>query len=68
MSGKIYIKAWFGDWQEVDQNKAKEFVQHFIGNIQTGGSFARQASLIDGKHLMGVTTRELLEYNNLNRK
>jgi hypothetical protein len=58
--GKIYIKAWFGDWQEVERNKAKEFVQHFISKIQTGGSFARKASLIDGRHLKGVTTKELL--------
>jgi len=31
----IKIKAFFGDWKEVDKEQAKNFVKHFMASIVT---------------------------------
>ena len=31
----IKIKAFFGDWKEVDKEQAKRFVKHFMAGIVT---------------------------------
>jgi len=31
----IKIKAFFGDWKEVDKEQAKNFVKHFMAGIVT---------------------------------
>jgi len=56
----IKIKAWFGDWKEVDKEQAKSFVKHFMAGIVTTSDIDKKIAMIEGKHLQGITVRELL--------
>lgn len=58
---KIEIKAWFSDWHEVTEEKAREFVSRMMGGILTRSTFEGKAELIDGTHLRGITCKELLK-------
>lgn len=58
---KIKIKAWFGDWTEVTEEKAREFVSSMMKGIVTRSTFEGKAELIDGTHLRGTTCAELLK-------
>ncbi len=56
----IKIKAWFGDWKEVDKEQAKRFVKHFMAGIVTTSDINKKIEMVEGKHLQGITVRELL--------
>ena len=56
----IKIKAWFGDWKEVDKEQAKRFVKHFMAGIVTTSDINKKIALVEGKHLQGITVKELL--------
>lgn len=58
---RIRIKAWFGDWHEVTEEKAREFVQSMMKGITTRSTFEGKAELIDGTHLRGITCAELFK-------
>jgi len=57
----IKIKAWFGDWKEVDKEQAKRFVKHLMTGIVTTSDINKKIEMIEGKHLQGITVRELLQ-------
>jgi len=57
----IKIKAWFGDWKEVDEEQAKRFVKHLMTGIVTTSDINKKIEMIEGKHLQGITVRELLQ-------
>lgn len=57
---RIRIKAWFGDWHEVTEEKAREFALSMMKRITTRSTFEGKAKLIDGTHLQGITCKELL--------
>ena len=56
----IKIKAWFGDWVEVDKEQAKNFIKHFMAGIVTTSDINKKIAMVEGKHLQGITVRELL--------
>ena len=56
---KIYIKAWFGDWKEVDAEKAKTFVTGLKKGMMC--SDEKKAELINKSHLKGITYEELMK-------
>lgn len=56
----IEIRAWFGEWKEVDRSTAFRFVYHMMEGITTTSVPSKKAALIDGKHLRGITVQELL--------
>lgn len=58
---KIEIKAWFSDWHEVTEEKAREFALSMMKGITTRSTFEGKAKLIDGTHLRGITCKELLK-------
>ena len=55
--GKVYIKAWFGDWKEVDKEKARGF----ISGLSKGMTCIDEIKIriINEKHLKGITYEEL---------
>lgn len=55
---KIYIKAWFGDWKEVDAKKAKTFITGLMEGMMC--SDETKLKIIE-KHLKGITVEELLK-------
>lgn len=57
----IKIKAWFGDWVEVDREQAKKFITHFMSGITTTSDISKKIEMVEGKHLQGITVRELLQ-------
>ena len=57
----IKIKAWYGDWKEVDKESAKRFIKHFIEGIVTTSDANKKIEMVEGKHLQGITVRELLK-------
>ena len=58
---RIRIKAWFGDWHEVTEEKARKFVSRMMDGILTRSTFEGKAELIDGTHLRGITCAELFK-------
>jgi len=56
----IKIKAFFGNWKEVDKEQAKRFVKHLMAGIVTTSDIDEKIEIIEGKHLQGITVRELL--------
>jgi hypothetical protein len=56
----IKIKAWFGDWKEVDKEQAKKFVKHFIAGIVTTSDMNKKIEIVEG-HLQGITVKEVLK-------
>lgn len=56
----IKIKAWFGDWKEVDKEQAKRFVKYLMEGIVIS-DINKKIEIIEGKHLQGITVRELLQ-------
>ena len=56
----IKIRAFFGDWKEVDKEQAKNFVKHFMAGIVTTSDIKKKNEMVEGKHLQGITIRELL--------
>lgn len=59
----IKIKAWFSDWREVDKEKAKRFISYFMNSITTTSDINKKIALVEGKHLQGITVKELLNLN-----
>lgn len=59
----IEIKSFFGDWQEVSQEKAMDYIRHMMQGITTTSDPSKKAEFIDGKHLRGITVEELFETN-----
>jgi len=57
----IKIRAFFGDWKEVDKEHAKRFIKHFMTGIVTTSDTDKKIKMIEGKHLQGITVRELLK-------
>ena len=56
----IKIKAFFGNWKEVDKEQAKKFITHFMSSITTTSDINKKIALVEGKHLQGITVKELL--------
>ena len=56
----IKIRAFFGDWKEVDKEQAKNFVKHFMTGIVTASDINKKIALVEGKYLQGITVKELL--------
>ena len=57
MKNKIYIRAFFGSWQEVTQEKAKDFITKLMAGLQC----AQEDKLINAqKHLKGIDIQQLL--------
>ena len=56
----IKIKAFFGNWKEVDKEQAKNFVKLFMASIVTTSDINKKIAMVEGKHLQGITVRELL--------
>lgn len=56
----IKIKAFFGDWKEVDEEQAKRFVKYLMEGIVIS-DINKKIEIIEGKHLQGITVRELLQ-------
>jgi len=56
----IQIRAFYGEWQTVSKEKAKEFITNFMSRITTTSDFEKQCNLVDGRHLRGIATAELL--------
>jgi len=56
----IKIRAFFGDWKEVDKKQAKSFVKHFMAGIVTTSDINKKIEMVEGKHLQGITIKELL--------
>ena len=61
MNKAIEIRAYYGDWKEVDIETAKNFVKTMLPGIVTTSTFEGKAALIDSRHLRGITTAELME-------
>lgn len=57
--GKIYIRAWFGDWHEVSFEKACEFFK----NLMKRGTNLKGLKETFLKHFKGITYEEILEHN-----
>ena len=56
----IKIRAFFGDWKEVDKERAKRFIKHFMAGIVSTSDIDKKIAMVEGKHLQGITVRELL--------
>ncbi len=57
----VKIKAFFGDWKEVDKEQAKNFVKHFMAGIVITSDINKKIEMVESKHLQGITVRELLQ-------
>ncbi len=57
----IKIRAFFGDWKEVDKEQSKRFVKHLMAGIVTTSDINKKIEMVEGKHLQGITVRELLQ-------
>ena len=56
----IEIKGFFGDWHEVDIEAARRYVSGYLSGITTTSNPRQRAAMVDGKHLRGITVRELI--------
>lgn len=57
MENKIYIRAFFGEWNEVSKEKAKDFIINLIAGFQC----AQEDKLKNAqKHIKGIDVQELL--------
>ena len=56
----IKIRAFLGDRKEVDKEQAKRFIKHFMAGIVTTSDINKKIAMVEGKHLQGITVRELL--------
>lgn len=56
MNNNIQIKSFFGDWQKVDKEKAKNFIKHLLDKATISGSY----NYIEENFLKGITIKELL--------
>ena len=57
----IKIRAFFGNWKEVDKEQAKRFIKHFMAGIVTTSDINKKIEMVESKHLQGITVRELLQ-------
>ncbi|NMB98302.1 MAG: hypothetical protein GYA02_17130 [Clostridiaceae bacterium] len=57
----IKVKAFFGDWKEVNEEQARKFIKHMLNGITTVSNFEKKITMIEGKHLQGITVKELLQ-------
>ena len=53
------IKAWFGDWVEVSEEKAWQFVIHLMSGM-VAVKEEKKADLVESNHLRGTTVAALL--------
>lgn len=51
----IYIKAWFGDWTGVTEEKARAFIEHILTPCPE-----RLKEKMFEKHCKGISYRELM--------
>lgn len=49
---KIYIKAWYGDWEEVTKEKALERARWFFKNMPVGNDESRARKT--NRHFQGI--------------
>ena len=54
----IQIKAWFGDWAEVDKEQARKFCKSMMKGA-TAIPQNKKAEWLEEKHLRGITVAEL---------
>lgn len=54
----IEIKAWFGNWKEVCEEKARSFVNGMLEGMNCGRE--KGTKIINEKHLRGITVQDLL--------
>ena len=55
----IKIKAFYGQWKEVNKEKAIEFIKTLKNGMNVGQE--KQNKIINEKHLKGITVEELLK-------
>ena len=61
MNKTIKIRAYYGDWKEVDIETAQNFVKKMLPGIVTVSTFEGKAAIIDSRHLRGIPTAELMK-------
>lgn len=52
-------KAWFGDWTEVGEETARQFVIHLMSGM-VAVKEEKKAALVESNHLRGATVADLL--------
>ena len=60
----IQIKAYFGNWREVDRETARNFVLNLMERMP---SRLGKIDLINQKHVRGITAQELLTQEEISK-
>lgn len=56
----IKIKAFFGNWKEVDKEQAKKFITHFMSGITTTSDINKKIAMYK---LYNSTDKEIIKTN-----